>query len=677
MQNAGIESTDSCPYLPVSIVFCKCFFLSVFYRNFSLFLSKEICYHPPISQEKLGLPKYLYQGVAIMCGIVGYTGNRKAIPVLLEGLRRLEYRGYDSAGLVCVYENKLVRFRAAGKLIHLEQAVDAQIGLDACTGLGHTRWATHGAPTEDNAHPHTDCSGELVVVHNGIIENYTQLKRELLAEGHVFSSETDTEVLAHLIEKYLSDDLVAAVRAALARVEGSYALGVIWAKEPQRIVAARNQSPLVMGLGEGAYHIASDIPALLPYTRKVIFLDDQELVLLDQDSYSIISLKDGKELHKEIKVIDWNAGMAEKGGFRHFMLKEIYEQPQAITNTLSGRIIPESGIIELPEIGLSAEDLQGIERIAFVACGTSWHAALVAKYWIEQWVQIPVEVDIASEFRYRHLLVNPKVLTIPISQSGETADTLAGIRRAASLGSKIIAICNVVGSTMTREADGVLYTHAGPEIGVASTKAFTSQLAALFLFTLYLAQVRQSQSKEQLKELAAALIALPPLLNELLPSIQEQIQGLAERYYDARDFLFIGRGLNFPIALEGALKLKEISYIHAEGYAAGELKHGPIALIDKDMPIMALVPQDSVYQKSISNVEEIKARQGRLLLIGTEGDQALAQLTEDVLYLPKVHEELNPLLYTLPAQLLAYEIACRRGCDVDQPRNLAKSVTVE
>ncbi len=612
-----------------------------------------------------------------MCGIVGYTGGRKVIPVLLEGLRRLEYRGYDSAGLVYQQDGKLVRFRAAGKLINLEKAADACIGAETCTGLGHTRWATHGAPTEDNAHPHTDCTGELVVVHNGIIENYGSLRQELLAEGHVFSSQTDTEVLAHLIEKYLENDLVAAVRKALARVDGSYALGVLWAKEPGRIVAARNQSPLVMGISEDACHIASDIPALLPYTRKVIFLDDHELAVLDKGAYSIIGIESGKEIAKEVKTIDWNAAMAEKGGFRHFMLKEIYEQPQAILNTISGRIIPDSGRIDLPEIGLSEEELRKIERIALVACGTSWHASLVAKYWIEKWAGIPVDVDIASEFRYRKLLLNERVLTLSISQSGETADTLAGIRRAASLGSKVITICNVVGSTMTREADGVVYTHAGPEIGVASTKAFTSQLAALFLLTLHLAQVRQTAEASQLKELGAALVGIAPVLNAVLPAVQKQIQELTERYYDARDFLFIGRGLNFPIALEGALKLKEISYIHAEGYAAGELKHGPIALIDKDMPVLAIVPQDAVYQKSISNVEEIKARQGRLLLIGTEGDAHLPALTEDVLYLPKVHEEMNPLLYTIPAQLLAYEIACRRGCDVDQPRNLAKSVTVE
>ncbi|WP_457573993.1 glutamine--fructose-6-phosphate transaminase (isomerizing) [Desulfolithobacter sp.] len=612
-----------------------------------------------------------------MCGIVGYVGTRRVVPVLIEGLRRLEYRGYDSAGLVYHYEGQLVRYRARGKLSKLEEVVDENIGVASRTGLGHTRWATHGAPTRDNAHPHTDCTGELVVVHNGIIENYGALKEELRAKGHKFSSETDTEVLAHLIEEYLEDDLVAAVRQALARVEGSYALGVLWAREPQKLIAARNHSPLVLGVDDEACYIASDIPALLPYTRQVIFLDDQEMAVLEPGSYTITRIDDEEVLDKKISIIDWNASMAEKAGFKHFMLKEIFEQPEAILNTVKGRIMPDSVQIDLPEIGLDDETIRGIERIALVACGTSWHAALVAKYWIEKWVGVPVEVDIASEFRYRTLLLNDRVLTISISQSGETADTLAGIRLARQLGSRILTICNVVGSTMTREADGVIYTHAGPEIGVASTKAFTSQLAALFLLTLYLGKIRETIEPDTLRELGHALVGIAGVIEEELPTIRSQIQELIERYYDSRDFLFVGRGLNFPIALEGALKLKEISYIHAEGYASGELKHGPIALIDKDMPVMALVPRDGVYQKSISNVEEIKARQGRLVLIGTREDDHLATLTDDVLYLPRVHDELNPLLYTIPAQLLAYEIANRRGCDVDQPRNLAKSVTVE
>ncbi len=620
---------------------------------------------------------FTWTGGVHMCGIVGYIGNRRVVPILIEGLRRLEYRGYDSAGLVFHHENRLHKSRAEGKLANLEIVVDEQIGVPSRTGLGHTRWATHGAPTKDNAHPHSDCTGDIVVVHNGIIENYGSLKEELRAEGHVFSSETDTEVLAHLIEKYLDDDLVAAVRQALARVEGSYALGVLWAKDPDILIAARNHSPLVMGVDDNACYIASDIPALLPYTNQVIFLDDREMAVLKRGEYEILSLEDGCTVDKLVQIIDWNAAMAEKGGFKHFMLKEIFEQPQAILNTISGRIVPDTGEVDLPEIGLDEDALKKIDRIALVACGTSWHAALVAKYWIEKWVGIPVEVDIASEFRYRRLLLSDRVLTIAISQSGETADTLAGIRRAAKLGSKVLTICNVVGSTMTREADGVIYTHAGPEIGVASTKAFTCQLSALFLFTLYMGRICDTLTLEQIKEMGNGLLQTVAVIEEVLPLLQENIRVLIEDYYNARDFLFVGRGLNFPIALEGALKLKEISYIHAEGYAAGELKHGPIALIDKDMPVLALVPKDSVYQKSVSNVEEIKARQGRLLLIGTEGDEHLASLTGDVLYLPQVHEELNPLLYTIPAQLLSYEIANRRGCDVDQPRNLAKSVTVE
>ncbi len=613
-----------------------------------------------------------------MCGIVGYVGPRRIVPVILEGLRRLEYRGYDSAGIVYLQDGRMVKHRAAGKLSQLEAIIDDAIVAPSHIGLGHTRWATHGAPTMENAHPHCDCSGNLVVVHNGIIENYHSLREELVAKGHRFSSETDTEVLAHLIEEYLSDDLVSAVRQALERVEGSYALGVLWAGLPDTLIAVRNHSPLVLGIDDGnGSFLASDIPALLPFTNQVIFLEDLELAVLTADSRTFYSLESGAEISKEVKTIEWNAAMAEKGGYRHFMLKEIFEQPQAIINTVSGRINLETGAVELPEMHLGADELQKIDRIFLVACGTSWHSALVAKYWIEHWAGIPVEVDIASEFRYRRLLINERVLTVAISQSGETADTLAGIRLARKLGSKIVTICNVVGSTMTREADGTVYTHAGPEIGVASTKAFTAQLAALFLFTLYLGEQRKTISPEKRRELGQALIGIAQVIETELPRLQTEIRELVDRYYDCRDFLFVGRGLNFPIALEGALKLKEISYIHAEGYAAGELKHGPIALIDKEMPVLALVPKDAVYQKSISNVEEIKARAGRLILLGTQGDTHLRTITDDVIYLPHVHEEMNPILYTIPAQLLAYEIAIRRGCDVDQPRNLAKSVTVE
>jgi glucosamine--fructose-6-phosphate aminotransferase (isomerizing) len=613
-----------------------------------------------------------------MCGIVGYCGPRRVVPVVLEGLRRLEYRGYDSAGIVYLEEGRVVKHRSAGKLSNLEAIIGDAIIAPANIGLGHTRWATHGAPTTNNAHPHSDCTGDLVVIHNGIIENYHSLREDLKEKGHVFSSETDTEVLAHLIEDNLEDDLVVAVKKAISLVEGSYAIGVLWAGMPDTLIAVRNQSPLVLGVSkDDGNFLASDIPALLPYTNQVIFMDDMELAILTANSYQVFSLVSGKLLEKEVTTIEWNAAMAEKAGYRHFMLKEIFEQPQAITNTVSGRINLETGVVDLPEIHLSQADLENIDRIFLVACGTSWHAALIAKYWIEKYANISVEVDIASEFRYRHLLINERVLTVSISQSGETADTLAGIRRAKELGAKIITICNVVGSTMTREADGTIYTHAGPEIGVASTKAFISQLAALFLFTLYLGQKKKTISLETSAELGRELINVAGVIDVELPRIQEEIQILIENYYSSRDFLFVGRGANYPIALEGALKLKEISYIHAEGYASGELKHGPIALIDKDMPILALVPQDEVYQKSISNVEEIKARQGRIILIGTKGDAHLLNITDDVIYLPKVHEAVNPILYTIPAQLLAYEIAVRRGCDVDQPRNLAKSVTVE
>ena len=613
-----------------------------------------------------------------MCGIVGYCGSRRVVPVILEGLRRLEYRGYDSAGIVYLEDGKLIKHRSEGKLSNLEAIIDSAIIADSHIGLGHTRWATHGAPTTENAHPHSDCTGDLVVIHNGIIENYHSLREELKSEGHHFTSETDTEVLAHLIEKYLQDDLVSAVKKAVERIEGSYAIGVLWAGLPDTLIAVRNQSPLVLGTSkELGTFLASDIPALLPYTNEVIFLDDMELAILKAESYEVYSLLSGSPVEKEVQTINWNAGMAEKAGFKHFMLKEIYEQPQAITNTVSGRINPESGLVELPEVNVSSEELKNIDRIFLVACGTSWHAALVAKYWIEKFARIPVEVDIASEFRYRHLIINERVLTISISQSGETADTLAGIRLAKKLGSKVLTICNVVGSTMTREADGTVYTHAGPEIGVASTKAFISQLAALFLFTIFLSQKKGTISAEKSRELGKALIDISGVVEQELPRIQKDIKELIDSFYDCRDFLFVGRGLSFPIALEGALKLKEISYIHAEGYASGELKHGPIALIDKEMPILALVPQDDVYQKSLSNVEEIKARQGRLILIGTAGDSHLQRLTDDVIYLPKVLDEMNPILYTIPAQILAYEIASRRGCDVDQPRNLAKSVTVE
>jgi len=612
-----------------------------------------------------------------MCGIVGYVGKRRVVPIIIEGLKRLEYRGYDSAGLVYIQDGHLVKYRAAGKLANLAELMD-EINADSRIGLGHTRWATHGGPSENNAHPHSDCRGELAVVHNGIIENYQTLREELRAKGHVFTSETDTEVLAHLIEEHLDGDLVAAVREAVRQVEGSYALGVIWAGQPDQLVAVRFQSPLVLGVKEGVGHfMASDIPALLPYTDQVVFMEDGDLAILTSDTCRIMRIENGEEVERQAQTISWNAGMAEKAGYRHFMLKEIFEQPQAILNTFRGRFDPENGRVNLPEIEIDASELAAIKRISLVACGTSWHAALVAKYWLEKWAGIPVDVDIASEFRYRRLLLDKDVLVVPISQSGETADTLASIRLAKTFGAKIVAICNVVGSTVTREADGTIYTHAGPEIGVASTKAFTCQLVALFLLTLYLAQVREKISLEESRSLGNVLLELPAILEEIMPRLQKEIEPIVADFMNCRDFLYLGRGVNFPIALEGALKLKEISYIHAEGYASGELKHGPIALIDKEMPVLALAPRDGVYSKVISNVEEVKARSGRLILLGSVGDDNLEGIAEHVIQLPEIHEDLNPLLYVIPLQLLAYGIASARGCDVDQPRNLAKSVTVE
>ncbi len=612
-----------------------------------------------------------------MCGIVGYVGYRKILPVLLDGLKRLEYRGYDSAGVTWPQDGNLMRVRAKGKLSMLEDALEEHRSTRSRVGLGHTRWATHGEPTEENAHPHSDCTGELVVVHNGIIENYYSLREQLKDEGHEFKSETDTEVLAHLIEKYLNGDLEAAVRRALEDVTGAYALGVLWSKRPDILIAARKQSPLVLGISENETFMASDIPALLPYTRDVIFLEDGEMALLSGSGITVTSLKTGAKIEKKVQSISWDAAMAEKAGYKHFMLKEIYEQPQAILNTFRGRIIPDTGEVNLSEIGIDTDTIRRLKRIVLLACGTSWHAGLIGKYWIEKWAGIPVEVDLASEFRYRDLLIDEDVLTIPISQSGETADTLAGLRIAKNLGSSIVSICNVLGSTITRESDGTVYTHAGPEIGVASTKAFTSQLTALFILALFLAEKREAISRADTKKHVKALMKVPGLIEDHLPAWHDHSRNLADEFYTKADFLYLGRHLQFPVALEGALKLKEISYIHAEGYAAGEMKHGPIALIDRDMPVVALVPGDHVYEKMISNVEEVKSRRGIVIALGREGDEGLKRISNVMIGVPDADPMINPFLYTVPLQLIAYEIALARGCDVDQPRNLAKSVTVE
>ncbi len=615
-----------------------------------------------------------------MCGIIGYVGQRAVIPILLEGLRRLEYRGYDSAGIAVLDGDRIEVVRALGKLVSLQEKV-AEYGKNPRgIGLGHTRWATHGEPSEWNAHPHGDCARELVVVHNGIIENYHQLRNELEARGHVFLSQTDTEVLPHLIEEALEEttDLIEAVRRALSRVEGAYAMGVLWSKAPETLVAARHQSPLVIGLGQGENFIASDIPAVLPWTREVLFLEDGEMAILTKEGCKLFNIETGEEIKRPSVTIQWDATMAEKAGFRHFMLKEIYEQPQAVLNTFRGRLDPETGEVNIPEIGLSPEEIQKLEKICILACGTSYHAGLVGKYLFERWVKIPVEVDLGSEFRYRDFLLSQNSLVIPISQSGETADTLASLRRAKEVGARAIAICNVLGSTITRESDGTIYTHAGPEIGVASTKAFTSQLTALLLLTIYLGRLRGTLSLEEAKRLARALLKLPQQIEEIIEKTHPLLKEMAYDYHKKNHFLYLGRNILFPIALEGALKLKEISYIHAEGYAAGEMKHGPIALIDEEMPVVVLAPSNHhVYEKMVSNIEEVRSRRGQVIAFGTQGDETLPRMATESIFLPSCEWEVSPIIYTIPLQLLAYEVAVIRGCDVDQPRNLAKSVTVE
>jgi len=617
-----------------------------------------------------------------MCGIVGYIGKRPVTAVLLEGLGKLEYRGYDSAGIAWLTETGLQRRRAPGKLSNLvelvaHEAEPSSLVNGLCTGIGHTRWATHGEPTEQNAHPHVDCTGRIVVVHNGIIENHRSLRQGLEAEGHVFQSETDTEVIAHLVEKYLKDDLKSAVERAVADLKGSYAMVVMVQDWPGRLVAVRKQSPLVLGIGANEVFLASDIPALLPYTRQVVFLEDDDLVVLSADKMEFYSLLTHQTVKRPVQTITWDISMAEKAGYRHFMLKEIFEQPQAILNTLAGRIAPDTGEVVLSELNLSATDLKSIQNILFLACGTSWHAGLTATYWFEEWIGIPARVELASEFRYRSMPVNEKTLVIPISQSGETADTLAGLRKAREAGARMIAICNVLGSTISREAGNTIYTHAGPEIGVASTKAFTSQLAVLYLMGLYLAQKRQTMTSQAICRRINAILEVPRLINAWLKPWQETASILAEDMAQHQNALYLGRHMNYPIALEGALKLKEISYIHAEGYAAGEMKHGPIALIDKDMPVVAIIPRDHVMEKMLSNVQEVKSRRGRMVILGEE-DAGLRAMAQHFIEIPRGMEpDVNPFICVVPLQLLAYETAVFKGCDVDQPRNLAKSVTVE
>ena len=614
-----------------------------------------------------------------MCGIIGYIGAKPALPVILDGLRRLEYRGYDSAGVALVREGALERRRAAGKLARLEAALGLQ-PVDGDYGIGHTRWATHGRASEENAHPHVDCRGRLVVVHNGIIENYLDLKRELQRDGHAFASETDTETVAHLIEREWRDDgLAAAVRRALTALRGLFALVVVAVDDPGTIVAARSGPPIVVGMGDGEYLVASDIQAVLSHTRDVVFLGNREMVVVRRDGATFTDF-DGVRLEREPQRLAWNAGMAEKAGYAHFMQKEIFEQPDAIQETLLGRFSLETGDLYPGELGVSDDVLRRIERVVTVACGTSWHAGLVGKFLFEQLARVPVDVDYGSEYRYRDPIVDARSLAVVITQSGETADTLAALREAKQKGAHAIAICNVVGSMVTREADGTVYTHAGPEIGVASTKAFTSQLVALHLLALHLGRVRGALTADAARPHLAALAQLPRLVEETL-KLDPAIADLASLFHERSDFLYLGRGINYPIALEGALKLKEISYIHAEGYPAGEMKHGPIALIDEQMPVVALAPRDHVFEKMIGNLHEAKARGSTIIAI-TDGDrdpivQMLDPAEDHVVTIPATHPLLTPVLMVVPLQLLAYHIAVRRGCDVDQPRNLAKSVTVE
>ncbi len=609
-----------------------------------------------------------------MCGIIGYIGKDPAVPILIEGLKKLEYRGYDSSGVAVLQNGKFEVRRAVGKLQNLEVLLRSE-SLSGTVGVGHVRWATHGRPSEENAHPHR--AGSVVVVHNGIIENYASLKKELLAQGRVFQSETDTEVIAHLVDSIAQKGgtLAEAVRGAAKRLEGAYAVAVIDERSPDVVVGARKGSPLVVGLGKGEFFLASDYPAVLHRTRDFLELHEGEVVVLSDEGVRLTDLA-GNEISRDITRIMWNPVMAEKGGYRHFMLKEIYEQPRAIMDTIRGRISQETGAIHLEEIGPAYDRLREVKKIFIVACGTSWHAGLVGKYMIEELACIPTEVDIASEFRYRCPLVGKDNLFIAITQSGETADTLAAMREAKKKGATVIAVCNVVGSTASREADGVVYTHAGPEIGVASTKAFTAQLTALYLFGLFFAQVRGTLAADDVKKRLADLVHVPTLVERCLEE-NAGIEQIAKRFFKSNDFLYLGRGPNFPVALEGALKLKEISYIHAEGYPAGEMKHGPIALIDENMPVVVLAGKNGVYEKILANIQEVKARGGIVIAMAGGDDAEIRRMADHVVPVPSASPLLMPILMSIPLQLLAYHIAVLRGADVDQPRNLAKSVTVE
>src|SRR4051794_29190769 len=614
-----------------------------------------------------------------MCGIIGYIGSKRVVPILIDGLRRLEYRGYDSAGVAVVRDGEIDLRRSAGKLARLEEVI-ATTPIDGEYGIGHTRWATHGRPTEENAHPHRDCTGRIVVVHNGIIENYLDLKQQLQKEGHRFVTETDTEIVAHLVEREMKEDgLENAVRRALLYMRGLFALVLISADDPNKIVTVRNGPPIVVGLGEGEFFVASDIPAILSHTRDVVFLGDEEMAIITASGVEFTDYA-GRGVSKKSTKVSWDPVMAEKAGYKHFMLKEIFEQPMAVKETVLGRASVESGKVFLHEIDIPDQVLRDVERVVILACGTSWHSGLVGKFLIESLARVPVDVDYGSEYRYRDPIVSENTLAIVITQSGETADTLAALREAKRKGARSIAICNVVGSMATRETDGTVLTHAGPEIGVASTKAFTSQLVALHLLAIYLGQIRGTLPAEESRKHVEALTQLPLLIEQAL-KCEPITEEIAKRFYQRSDFLYLGRGINYPIALEGALKLKEISYIHAEGYPAGEMKHGPIALIDEQMPVVTIAPHDHVFEKMIGNIQEAKARGGAVIALTNPGAGGLHELLDPakdfLITIPASHPLLTPVLMAVPLQLLAYHIAIRRGCDVDQPRNLAKSVTVE
>lgn len=609
-----------------------------------------------------------------VCGIVGYIGSQEACPILVDGLRRLEYRGYDSAGVAVLNGSGIDVRKSVGKLSALETAIK-DCAPSGTIGVGHTRWATHGRPSDENAHPHSDCTGKLTVVHNGIIENYGELKERLIAEGHIFKSETDTEVAAHLVESYYAGDLAAAVRRAAKELEGSFALVVIAQDEPGKIVAARRHSPLVVGVGEGEQFLASDVSAFLKHTRKVIYADDDNIVVISREGVSVTDL-DGNLVNKEPSTVDWDAGMAERGGYDHFMLKEIHEQPRALRETMRGRISLEKNGVELPGINLTADEIKNIDRIIMIACGTAYHASLAAKYAIESLCRIPVEVDVASELRYREPIIDERTLGIVVSQSGETLDTIVGLREVKKKGAKVIAITNVVGSMAAREADGVLYTYAGPEIAVASTKAYTTQLMVLYLIALYFAQVRGTVDEACASEMRSALWNLPQKAETILDDYRKLVLA-AERYYCYNGFLYMARGINLASALEGALKIKEISYMHAEGYAAGEMKHGPIAMIDPTFATIAVTVKSKTYDKMLSNIKEVKARSGEVIAVANPGDDVIESYADRVIYIPETLEVFSPVLVAIPLQLMAYFVAKSRGPAIDQPRNLAKTVTVE